>query len=470
MPKLTKTVIEKATAKDKPYFLFDDQLAGFCARITPGGKKTYYVQYMVNKKIKRVAIGAHGIFTTERARNQATIMLGEIKAGADPQKEKSTKRKELFVKDLAERYMEEHVIPHCKPSTAKGYRRYLDKHLVPFFGDMKIKDVQRSDVAEFHHSLRRTPYEANHGLEIISKMFNLAEMWGLRDDHTNPRRHIKKYPSKVRERYLTEEEVKRLSAVLDEIKLYPDENLAAVYCIQLLLLTGCRLGEIRSLKWDYVDRKMQVLKLPDSKTGAKYVYVGNTVMNLLDEIHTHPARPADNPFVIWGLKEGSHLDNVQKPWRRFRKMAGIEDVRIHDLRHSFASFAVSKGMSLAVIGRLLGHTQVQTTARYAHLMAAPMTEAASSVTDVLGDLMNLDTKPKVGQKPKRCSSAAIPGTNVTAPTFLTSGQAAKYLNVAPRLMENWRWRRVGPKFVKVGNRIRYDMADLKTFIVSHVPC
>ncbi len=470
MPKITKTIVEQAAAKKKPYFLFDDRLAGFCLRITPGGKKTYYVQYMVHKKIQRVAIGAHGIFTTEMARNQATILLGKIKAGSDPQKEKSIRRKELFIKDLAERYMEEHVLPHCKTSTATGYRRYLDKHIIPFFGDMKIRDVQRSDVAEFHHSLRLTPYEANHGLEIISKMFNLAEMWGLRNDNTNPRRHIKKYPSKARERYLNEEEVKRLSAVLDETKLYPDENLAAVYCIQLLLLTGCRLGEIRSLKWDYIDQKMQVLKLPDSKTGAKYVYVGNTVMNLLDEIHAHPARPADNPYVIWGLIEGCHLDNVQKPWRRFRKLAGIEDVRIHDLRHSFASFAVSKGMSLAMIGRLLGHSQVQTTARYAHLMAGPMTEAASTVTDVLGDLMNLDTKPKTTKKTKRRPSNAILGTRVVAPTFLTSDQAAKYLNVAPRLMENWRWRKVGPKFVKVGNRIRYDMDNLKSFISSGASC
>ena len=196
----------------------------------------------------------------------------------------------------------------------------------------------------------------------------------------------------------------------------------------------------------------------------------NTVMNLLDEVHAHPARPVDNPYVIWGLIEGSHLDNVQKPWRRFRKMAGIEDVRIHDLRHSFASFAVSKGMSLAVIGRLLGHTQVQTTARYAHLMAAPMTEAASSVTDVLGDLMNINTKPMSSQKPERQAGNTIPGTKVTAPTYLTSNQAAKYLNVAPRLMENWRWRKVGPKFVKVGNRVRYDMVDLKSFISSSAPC
>ena len=466
MPKLTKTLVEKAEAKASPYFLFDDRLSGFCVRITPGGKKTYYVQYMVDKKIKRVAIGAHGVFTTEMARNQATVLLGEIKAGADPQKEKSSRRKELFVKDLAERYMEEHVVPHCKPSTAKGYRRYLDKHIIPFFGDMKIRDVQRSDVAEFHHSLRHIPYEANHGLEIISKMFNLAEMWGLRDDNSNPRRHIKKYAMKARERFLSEEEVKRLSVVLDEIKLYPDENLAAVYCIQLLLLTGCRLGEIQTLKWEYVDRKLQVLKLPDSKTGSKYVYVGNTVMNLLDEIHLHPVRPTENPYVIWGLKDGCHLDNIQKPWRRFRKLAGIEDVRIHDLRHSFASFAVSKGMSLAMIGRLLGHSQVQTTARYAHLMADPMTEAASTVTDVLGGLMNLDSKPRANRKPKQRSNRTIQGTTVTAPTFLTSDQAAQYLNVAPRLMENWRWRKVGPRYVKVGNRIRYNMEDLKSFVSS----
>jgi len=469
MPKLTKSFVEKVDVKPKPYFIFDDRLSGFCVRITPGGKKTYYVQYMADRKVRRMAIGPHGIFTTERARAQATVLLGEIKSGADPQKQKSNRRRGLFIKDLAERYMTEHVIPHCKPSTAKGYRRYLDKHILPFFGEMKIRDVQRTDVAEFHHGLRHTPYGANHGLEIISKMFNLAEMWGLRDDHTNPRRHIKKYKTKARERFLSEDEVRRLSSVLDEIKLYPDENLAAVYCIQLLLLTGCRLGEIQTLKWEYIDRKLQVLKLPDSKTGSKYVYVGNTVMNLLDEIHRHPARPTDNPYVIWGRNEGCHLDNMQKPWRRFRRMAGIEDVRIHDLRHSFASFAVSKGMSLAMIGRLLGHSQVQTTARYAHLMAAPMTEAASTVTEVLGDLMNLDTEPKTEKKPKPPSNGTIPGTNVTAPTFLTSKQAADYLNVTPRLMENWRWRRVGPKYAKVGNRVRYNLEDLKSFVASGQP-
>ena len=208
-----------------------------------------------------------------------------------------------------------------------------------------------------------------------------------------------------------------------------------------------------------------MLRLPDSKTGAKLVYLGVGVITLLEEIRQHPLRPQDNPYVIWGKKPGTHLQEIQKPWRRFRKTAGLEDMRIHDLRHSFASFAVSKGMSLAMIGKLLGHSQVQTTARYAHLMAEPLTQAASEVTTVLGDLIQVNTSSK-----QQCYAlpapevGCIPGTRIESPTFLTSDQAANYLGVAPRLMENWRWRKVGPTFAKVGHRIRYNLNDLKGFI------
>ncbi len=469
MPKLTKNIVERAETKDKPYFLFDNTLTGFCVRVSPNAKRHYYVQYMKNKKVKRASIGKHGIYTTEKARDEAVIMLGEIKAGADPQQTKSDKRKEPLVEDLAERYMEEHVEQHCKLSTTKSYRRYLDKRILPHLGNIKVSEVQRSDIANFHHSLRSTPYEANRCLEVISKMFNLAELWGLRDDNSNPRRHIKKFPMKARERYLSKEEVKRLGEVIEETKLYPDENLSAVYCIQLLLLTGCRLGEIQTLKWEYIDHEKQVLNLPDSKTGAKPVYVGKTVMSVLNELYKHPARPKDNPYVIWGQNDGQHLNNIQKPWRRFRERANLQDVRIHDLRHSFASFAVSDGMSLAMIGKLLGHSQVQTTARYAHLMSDAMTEAASGVTDVLGELMNVSVEDEEGDgdiKQSEPPENVISGTVLEKPVYLTSDQAAEYLNVNQRLMENWRWRKCGPKFAKVGNRIRYNLEDLKEFVAG----
>lgn len=470
MPKLTKTIVEKAVIKPKPYFIYDDQLSGFCVRIASSGKRHYYLQYTKNKKTKRMTLGQHGIITAEQARDKVIKLLGEIIDSADPQEQKATKRKEPRVREIAERYMAEHVMVHCKPSTQDGYRRVLDRHILPALGHQRITETTRNDIAILHHSLRATPYEANHCLEVVSKMFNLAEMWGLRPDNSNPRKHIKKFKSKGRERYLTKKEALKLGTILDEIKRYPDENLSAAYCIQLLLLTGCRLGEIQTLKWDYIDREMGVLRLPDSKTGAKFVYVGDPVFNLFDEIWRHPVRPRDNPYVIWGLKPGSHINNIQRPWRRFRKLAGLDDLRIHDLRHSFASFAVSQGMSLPIIGKLLGHSQVQTTARYAHLMAEPMTNAATDITNIVGSFLKVDitSRPKLEMDEPLLLEGAIQGTEIIAPVFLTSDQAAAYLGVKPRLMENWRWRKVGPAFVKVGNRLRYRLDDLQSFVSAKV--
>jgi integrase len=252
---------------------------------------------------------------------------------------------------------------------------------------MRVSDVTRKDIAAFHHSLRTVPYEANRCLEVVSKMFNLAELWGFRPDGSNPRRHLTKFQETQRERYLTKEESQRLGAVLTEIKSNAKKNPVAAYCIETLLYTGCRLGEIQKLKWEYVDRDNLCLRLPDSKTGARIVYVGQNVIDILKEVETHPHRPLNNPYVFWGAVEGTYIKDPQKPWRDYRKKAGLGDMRIHDLRHSFASYAVSQGMSLAMIGKLLGHTQVQTTARYAHLMADPVREAAGKVAQGIAEAM-----------------------------------------------------------------------------------
>ena len=388
MPKLTKRVVEAAEPHDKPYFIFDAVLPGFSLRIAPSGKRYYHVQYLRNKQTKRMSLGQHGVVTPEQARHRATKILSAVKDGEDPFAAAQEANKALTVRDLASRYLEEHVDVHCKPRTGEGYRRVLDKFILPAIGNMKITEVARADVAALHHSKRKNPYDANRCLEVISKMFNLAEMWGLRPDGTNPRRHIKRYPETKRERYLSAEEIQRLGKVLEEFRENPFENTAAAYAIKLLLFTGCRLGEILNLKWEYVDYGISGLRLPDSKTGAKIVYVGDVVVDLLKEIHDDPERPRDNAFVIWGREPQQALNNLQKPWRRIRKHAGIEDVRIHDLRHSFASSAVSMGQSLPMIGRLLGHTQVQTTARYAHLAADPVRIAADSVASNIAAVMD----------------------------------------------------------------------------------
>ncbi|AIF81393.1 hypothetical protein I862_04165 [endosymbiont of Acanthamoeba sp. UWC8] len=380
MTKLTKTVIEQAEVKEKPYFIFDTQVPGFCVRISQKGKRHYYLQYMVKKSVKRLALGQHGIITVEKARDKAITMLAKVKDGGDPQAEKAQRAKEINIREFSTQYLE-YITLHCKSRTIKEYKRYLDKRILPILSNAKVSEISRADIANIHNAMRHIPYEANRCLAVLSVMFNLAEMWGLRVEGTNPCKHIKKYTEQKRERFLSKEEAKRLGQILQKMKTDDSENIAAVYCIELLLYTGCRLGEIQTLKWDYIDYNNSCIRLPDSKTGARVVHVGDNVLEILKEIKAHPLQPKDNPYVIWGAKPLAHLNNAHKPWRRIKKKAGLgAELRIHDLRHSFASFAVSQGMSLPMIGKLLGHTQVQTTARYAHLMPEAVIEAAGNVT------------------------------------------------------------------------------------------
>ena len=376
MPKLTKRLVESAEVRDKDYVIFDSTLPGFGVRILPSGKRSYLVQYRRGRKWRRMAIGLHGILTPEKARAEAIRILSEVISGKDPAEERQQARRVPTVADMCQRAIQEHAVQHCKPSTVVGYRQLVRAYINPRIGHLPITEITRADIARFHHDVRYAPYQANRCLQFLSKMFNLTEIWGLRPDGSNPCRHVKKYPEKKRERFLSAEEMKRLGDTLRECEEYGLESAAAIAAIRLLILTGCRLGEIMTLKWGYVDFERGALHLPDSKTGAKTVHIGSAAMEVLGRIERLP----DNPWVITGKLPGAHLTDLQRPWRRIRKRAGLDDVRIHDLRHSFASSAASSGYSLPMIGKLLGHSQTQTTARYAHLAADPVKEAADKVS------------------------------------------------------------------------------------------
>jgi integrase len=223
-------------------------------------------------------------------------------------------------------------------------------------------------------------------------MFNLAEQWGLRPDNSNPCRHVEKYKERKIERFLSNEELARLGEVLAEAERTQTEMPSVIAALRLLLFTGCRLSEILTLRWDEVDLENQCLRLRESKTGAKVVYLPSAAIEVLSVIEQQD----NNPFVIVGAKRGSHLVNLQKPWRRIRANAGLEDVRIHDLRHSFASVAAASGLSLPIIGALLGHTQPQTTQRYAHLVGDPLREAVDLIGSRIADAVT--AKRKVERK------------------------------------------------------------------------
>jgi integrase len=379
MPKLTKRIVDAAEIRATEYFIWDDDIPDFGLRVLPSKRKSYIVQYRAGRRSRRMSLGLSTVLTCEQARTRAIAIVAAAKNGEDPAAKRDADRQAITVKELAERFDKEHISVRVKESTAKGYRRMLERVIIPALGRHRVTEVTRADIAKIHHDLRHIPYDANRCLEIISKMFSLAEMWGLRPEGTNPRKHIKKYPEEKRERFLSAAELRRVGEVLREMEDEGIELPSAIAAVRLLILTGCRLGEIMTLKWEYVDISGKALRLPDSKTGAKVVHFGQPAVEVLQKIE----RVENNPWVIVGTKSGARLSDLQPFWQRVRARAGLKDVRIHDLRHTFASTAVAAGQGLPMIGKLLGHTQVQTTARYAHLAADPVKDAAERVAENL---------------------------------------------------------------------------------------
>ena len=375
LTKLTKRTVDalKSTSTDTVYW--DGDLTGFGVRVRKSGRKTYVVQTRIARRLRWFTIGPHGPFTPEDARAKALEVLALAKRGIDPRAAVAKPAADPVISDLTRRFLEDYVAVHCKPRTRRDYKRVIVQFIDPRLGGLKVSEIARKDVAEFHHGMRKTHVQANRTLLVLSKMFSLAEVWGWRDDGSNPCRHVKRYKEYPRERFLTPEETDRLGAVLREAEV---EMPSAVAAFRLLLLTGCRHSEIQTLRWEYV--KDDCIELPDTKTGGRAVPLGPEARAVLAAIR----RTADNPWVIAGRLPGSHLTDLQRPWRRIRKRAGLEDVRIHDLRHSFASRALALGESLTMIGKLLGHTQVQTTARYAHLARDSIQTAAARITGSIG--------------------------------------------------------------------------------------
>ena len=351
IPRLTKRTVDAIKANGSDAVYWDGELTGFGLRVRKSGRKNYVVQTRVDGKLRWFTIGPHGPLTPDEARTRALEVLAEAKKGIDPRTAEAAREAEPAMADLGKRFLEEYVPDHCKKSTQLEYARSVSLFVDPVIGKLRVAEVQRKDIAALHHDLRDKPYQANRTLGVLSKMFSLAEVWGWRPDGTNPCRHVKRFKEHKRERFLSEEETERLGEVLREAE---PEMPSAVAAFRLLLLTGCRMSEIRDLQWDYV--KEDCIELPDAKTGGRVVPLGPQARAVLAAI----PREDDNPWVIAGRLPGTHLTDLQRPWRRIRKRAGLEDVRIHDLRHSFASRALALGESLTMIGKLLGHTQVQT--------------------------------------------------------------------------------------------------------------
>lgn len=373
MFRLTKRSVEDLAPAEKEYFAWDGDVRGFGVRIYPSGRKLYLVQYRSGKRTRRHNIGAHGVLTADAARKEARRLLGDVAHGSDPSAERQSKRSAPTVAGLCDRFLEEYVDQHCKPATARDYRSIMRRFIRPRLGPLAIAEVTRADVVAFHHALQDTPYQANRAASMLSKLFNLAEDWGLRQAGSNPARRIKKFREEEKKRYLSEDEQIALGNVLANCLEDGSETIHTVSAILLLIYTGCRHGEILNLKWDYVTPHH--LELPDSKTGRRRVPLPREAHDILMEL----PRRKGNPFVILGESTTGPMINLQKPWRRIRHLTGLDDVRIHDLRHTYASVAIQNGIDPFTLKEIMGHKNLQTTLRYAHLADETVQRAAGTV-------------------------------------------------------------------------------------------
>jgi integrase len=413
--KLNRKNLKEITPAAKVTTYFDDALTGFGLKVMPSGSRSWIVEYRpgvggrgVAKK--RLRIGGTEL-DPETARDAAQKILASVRLGSDPSAARTEERQALSLKDLADEFMKRHVQRKRKPNTIAAYQTTLDVHVLPALGTKKAILVSTADVARMHDNAAdkragdRTqggPYVANKALAVVSSAYEWGAQMGLVPKGTNPAAGIEKFDEKRRERFLTSEEFERLGDALIEAETIglpyqvdeggPKAKHAAklenrrtkiaehvIGAIRLYLLTSCRLREILHLRWSEVDFQRGMLFLPDSKTGQKPVVLSAAAIDVIT------ALPRLGQYVIASDSAGTDDEkprhDIKKPWASICKHAKLGNLRVHDLRHSFASVGAGDSLGLPIIGKLLGHSQPATTARYAHLDVNPVRRAADLIAN-----------------------------------------------------------------------------------------
>lgn len=392
-------------------FVWDRETKGFGVKVTPSGRRVYVLQYRERGMgrrgtVKRFTIGEHGQITADQARARAEELRATVTLGADPAKQRRKRREAATMTELGTEFLAD-VDAHRKPATAREYRRLWEKHVAPALASYKVEGVDVTDVRRLHRSLRETSYIANRVLALLGSAFSFAEAEGLRARHTNPAHDVTPFPEHARETYLTPEELGRLGEVLREAEtkglapapkrrrtrvtaatlkhftphILTPANPYLVAAVRLLVLTGCREKEILHLRWDQVDVVRGFLRLSDTKTGKSERPLPAAALELLTAL----PREEGSPWVLPGRVTGEPLQDVSRFWDAVRHALGMPELRLHDLRHTFASVSALGGKSLLIIGKLLGHRNARTTARYAHLGDDPVKVAADQAgADIAG--------------------------------------------------------------------------------------
>lgn len=417
--KLTKRAVEGFEPREKPTFLWDagdGAVKGFGVCVNPSGKRTFVAQFRVRGKSKRVSIGSFGPWTVEQARDHAKALIRDADLGIDrdardreaaraadaaraaAERERRSAR-DLRMNRLAARFMRDHVRVKLKQGSVDFYRHVVAAHILPALGKMDARHISRADVTALHNSLADRPAMANRVATVLSAIYGWAERLDLLPiDFRRPTFRLEKFKEHEKERFLTVAELRRLGEAIRQAeaigipwnpnpngktkhapkaenrltKIDPD----AAAALRLLLFTGARLREILHLEWQFVDLERGLLRLRDSKTGPKTILLNSPARAVLVRLHQR------GRYVFPGEgKNGREQPraDLKRPWRLVCKAAELEGVRIHDLRHSFASVGAADGHGLVVVGALLGHADASTTQRYAKVAPDPLRQAADAI-------------------------------------------------------------------------------------------
>lgn len=406
---LTKTAVDKLAAGPKVYITYDPELPGFGVRVTPTGSKSWIVDYRAggggrSAPKRRMTLGSARSLPADKARRAARDVLASARLGSDPAAERAEARRAATLTDLSERFMDE-VVAKKKPRTAKLYEGYFRVHVLPDLGSKRARDVTARDIDRLHKKIgERSPVTANRVIMMMSGLFTWAGKGAQAEvpPGFNPTKDIERYREQARDRYLTPEEFARLGDAIREAETVgtpyevdetkptskhapkPENRRTridphAAAAIRLLLFTGARLREILHLRWENVDFGRGVLWLTDSKTGRKPIILNAPALAILSTLNQQKIGIYVIAGAFAGAADEQPRSDLKRPWDVVSHRAGLAGVRLHDLRHSFASIGAGGSLGLPIIGKLLGHRHAETTQRYAHLADDPLRRASETI-------------------------------------------------------------------------------------------
>lgn len=397
--RLTEKLVRDAVPTEgRDYQIFDDDIRGFAVCIYRGGGRAFTLDYRIAGRQRRITFGGWPEWSVSAARERAKQLRRDIDLGHDPLSERDDIRTAPRIQELIERYLREHCVK-LSPTNASDQASMMNKLVAPHWGKRLVTEITKSDVEKLLAKIaegrarphkanpnnrarklqpaRPTPIRANRVGEALRKMFNLAVEWGMRAD--NPASSFYRRIENARERFLTKDEIDRLAKALDA-----DEDQRAAGIIRMCLLTGARVGEVRQARFEQFNLELGIWSKPASTTKQRKVHripISEDVAAIVRQRQL--LVPKGTPWLFPGDVPGQPVREIRRFWRRIQVAAEIGDARIHDLRHTFASLLVSGGASLEMIGKLLGHTQMQTTQRYAHLIDAPLRAGLDAVASAV---------------------------------------------------------------------------------------